>query len=59
MEYADEDSDYSEASNEVNDGNKNSHSHNVVSADTYVSPNGRKIDDKTISVISRFGLEPN
>jgi hypothetical protein len=44
MEYSGEDSDYSEASNEVNDENKNSPSHNAVdvSADTYESTNGGK-----------------
>jgi hypothetical protein len=60
MEYSDEVSDCSEASNEVNDGNKNSPSHNVVdvSSDTYVSTNGRETDDGTIGVISKFHSEP-
>ena len=60
MEYSEEHSDYSEASNEVNDGNKNSPSQNVVdiSAATYESTNGREINDGTIGVISKFCFEP-
>jgi hypothetical protein len=60
MEYSNEDSDCSEASNEVNNENKNSPSHNVVdvSADTYESTSGREINDGTIGVISKFHSEP-
>jgi hypothetical protein len=56
MEYSDEDSDYSQASNEVNIGNKNSPSHNVVdvSADT----NGSESNDITIGVIGQSRSEP-
>jgi hypothetical protein len=62
MVYSDEDSDYSESSNEVNDENKNSPSHNVVvdvSTATYGSTNGREMNDGTIGVISKFRSEPH
>ena len=62
MDFSDDDSDYTEeASNEVNDGNKNSPSHTVVdvASDTYEeSSNESEINDGTIGFISEFRPEP-
>jgi hypothetical protein len=57
MEYADEDLDYSESSNEVNDeDNPSPPSHNVVdvSAANYESTNWSEINDGTVDVINKF-----
>jgi hypothetical protein len=61
MEFLDEDSEYTdEASNEVNDENKNSPSHNIadVSASTYESLNESEFNNRIIGFIGKFRSEP-